>query len=153
MKKLCLENNHTGLTANDILVLKMDMLEIDRHEDHFTNVLKHFGQLDVLVNNAGRSQRANWESIDFQVDHDMFDLDVFSIVNLSRIYVRHIEKTPMKKGHLAVTSSVAGILPVPFSSSYVGAKFAINVFIYREFPFKLFLNQKKNHIFRDIMEV
>lgn len=127
MKKLCLQNNHTGLTENDILVLKMDMLEIDRHNEHFTYVLKHFnGQLDVLVNNAGRSQRANWETIDFQVDHDMFDLDVFSIVNLSRIYVRHIENTN-KKGHLVVTSSVARIQPVPFSSSYVGAKFAINV--------------------------
>lgn len=126
VKKECLENNHTGLTAKNIFVLKMDMLETDRHEEQFAKVLKYFGQLDVLVNNAGRSQRANWDAIELKVDQEMFDLDVFSVVNLSRIYVSHIEKTT-KKGHLVVTSSGAGLGPVPFSASYVGAKYAINV--------------------------
>ena len=31
-------------------------------------------QLDIMVHNAGRSQRARWEFTDLQVDKDMFDL-------------------------------------------------------------------------------
>lgn len=64
--------------------MQMDMLEIDRHEEYFQRVVKHFGTFDILVNNAGRSQRAAWQDIDLTVDRALFDLDVFSAVNLSR---------------------------------------------------------------------
>jgi short-subunit dehydrogenase len=37
-----------------------------------------------MIHNAGRSQRARWEHTDIQVDKDLFDLNVFSIINLSR---------------------------------------------------------------------
>lgn len=127
VKEECLVQSSSLLKPNDILVLKMDMLEIDKHKEHFEKVLTHFdGQLDILVNNAGRSQRAKWEEIDVQIDRDLFELDVFSILNLSRIFVRHIEKYS-RKGHLAVVSSLAGVIIAPNSASYVGAKFAINV--------------------------
>lgn len=124
VKSECLSGS--SLQPADIFVLKMDMLQIDRHQEYFDRVIKHFGQIDVLVNNAGRSQRALWQNIDLQVDRDLFDLDVFSIVNLSRIYIRHVEKYSLK-GHIAVTSSTAGLIGVPNSCSYVGAKHAIHV--------------------------
>lgn len=116
----------SSLKPADILVLKMDMLQTDKHEDYFDQVIKHFGQVDVLVNNAGRSQRALWQNIELQVDRELFDLDVFSIVNLTRVYVRYVEKNKLE-GHVAVTSSTAGLLGVPNSCSYVGAKHAIHV--------------------------
>ena len=82
-------------------------------------------QLDILVNNAGRSQRADWEDIEIGVDRDMFDLNVFGVVALSRIVVRYFQKK--KEGHIVVTSSLAGVRAVPFSGSYTGAKHAIHV--------------------------
>lgn len=124
VKLECLQGS--PLKPADILVLKMDMLQTDKHEEYFERVVKHFGRIDVLVNNAGRSQRALWQDIDLQVDRDLFDLDVFSVVNLSRIYVRHVEKHSLE-GHIAVTSSTAGLIGVPNSGSYVGAKHAIHV--------------------------
>jgi dehydrogenase/reductase SDR family protein 7 len=82
-------------------------------------------QLDILVNNAGRSQRANWEDIEIGVDREMFDLNVFGVVALSRIVVRYFQKK--KEGHIVVTSSLAGVKAAPFSGSYTGAKHAIHV--------------------------
>jgi short-subunit dehydrogenase len=82
-------------------------------------------QLDVLVNNAGRSQRANWEDIDLDVDKEMFDLNVFSVLSLSRIAVQYFTKK--NEGHIVVTSSVTGLAPIPYSASYTGAKHAIHV--------------------------
>lgn len=116
----------SSLKPADIFVLKMDMLQTDKHEEYFGQVIKHFGQVDVLVNNAGRSQRALWQNIELKVDRELFDLDVFSIVNLSRVYIRYVEKHSLV-GHIAVTSSTAGLLGVPNSCSYVGAKHAIHV--------------------------
>ena len=82
-------------------------------------------QLDILVNNAGRSQRALWEKIDLKVDKEVFDLNVFSIISLSRVVLKYfLEKG---RGHFAVTSSTAGIIGVPFSASYTGSKHALHV--------------------------
>ena len=44
-----------------------------------------FFQINVMLHNAGRSQRARWEHTDIQVDRDLFDLNVFSIISLSRL--------------------------------------------------------------------
>lgn len=111
------------LQPNDILVLKMDMLDLDSHQKHFDKVIKHFGQIDVLVNNAGRSQRAQFRDIHIAVDRDVFELDVFSVINLSRIYVRQCDG----RGHIAITSSSVGLISVPNSASYTAAKHAIHV--------------------------
>lgn len=111
------------LQANDILVLPMDMLNIDAHQEYFDKVIKHFGEIDVLVNNAGRSQRALFKDIELAVDREIFELDVFSVVNLSRIYVRHFKG----HGHIALTSSSVGLISAPNSSSYTAAKHALHV--------------------------
>lgn len=124
VKLECLQGS--SLKPDDIYVLKMDMLETDKHEEYFHKVINYFGQVDVLINNAGRSQRALWQNVELVVDRDLFDLDVFSVVNLSRIYVRHVEKHSLE-GHIAVTSSTAGLVGVPNSCSYVGAKHALHV--------------------------
>lgn len=125
VKELCLSKSQS-LKPDDILVLPMDMLENDKHESLLNKVIDHFGQLDVLVNNAGRSQRAQFKDIALEVDREIFELDVFSVVNLSRVYVRHVEKTATT-GHIAITSSSVGLTTVPNSASYTAAKHALHV--------------------------
>lgn len=129
VRKDCLEQSAGLLSPNDVLVLPMDMLELATHQQRFDQVLQHFGSIDVLVNNAGRSQRASWEDIVVQVDRDLFELDVFSVMHLSRIVVRHFVKQTGGRGHLAVTSSMAGMCPVPFSATYCAAKHALNAYM------------------------
>lgn len=51
--------------------------------------LSSFCQLDVLVCNSGRSQRAKWVNIEPEVDKALFDVNVFSLVSLARIAVRY----------------------------------------------------------------
>ncbi|XP_026476930.1 dehydrogenase/reductase SDR family member 7-like [Ctenocephalides felis] len=121
VKKKCIEQ---GAKKEDILVLPMDMLEISSHQTKMDTVLKEFGKLDILVNNAGRSQRASWEETDIEVDRQLFELNVFSVVALSRVAVRYFKT--VSKGHIAITSSTAGLIPVPFSGSYTGSKHALH---------------------------
>lgn len=113
------------LKDNDILVITMDMLDFDSHKKHFDHVVRYFGTVDVLVNNAGRSQRALWEEIDVKVDQELFNLNVFSTLNLSRVALKHFNAKG--SGQIAVTSSVAGFIPAPFSATYIGSKHAIHV--------------------------
>ena len=65
-------------------------------------------QIDILVNNAGRSQRARWVDTDLEVDRQMLDLNVISVLSLTKLVLPHmLEK---KQGHIVCMSSVAGKL-------------------------------------------
>ncbi|XP_066961868.1 dehydrogenase/reductase SDR family member 7 isoform X1 [Macrobrachium rosenbergii] len=121
VKQRCLETG--GVTSDDVLLLPLDMVEYDQHQPAFDAVLKHFGELDILVSNAGRSQRGRWEMIDVAVDRELFELNVFSLIALSRIATRYFLKRG--NGHHVVTSSTAGKLGAPLSASYTGSKHAL----------------------------
>lgn len=82
-------------------------------------------QLDVLISNAGRSQRAAWPQTELAVDKDLFELNVFSLLNLNRIVVRHFLEVG-RGGQLAIMSSIAAKMGVYHSGSYSGSKFALH---------------------------
>jgi len=58
------------------------------------------------VNNAGRSQRAAWEHTDLQVDRDMLELNVLSVLSLTKRVLPHM--LDRGQGHIVNMSSVAG---------------------------------------------
>lgn len=68
-------------------------------------------KLDILINNAGRSQRASFLEIDLQVDKDLFDVNVFGLINLTRIVLKYFLESNID-GQIGVTSSTAGLLGV-----------------------------------------
>ncbi|KAF5301243.1 hypothetical protein FQR65_LT00943 [Abscondita terminalis] len=124
VKAQCIAVSKGLLTANDVLVLEMDMLDMNSHKRNFEIALAHFGVIDILFNNAGRSQRALWEYIDVEVDKEMFELNVFSLINLTRIAIKYFNTRG--RGHVAATSSLAGFVSAPHSASYTGAKHALH---------------------------
>lgn len=125
-KQECLSISGGALKSDDILVMPLDMLKFAYHQEALNRVISHFSRLDVLVNNAGRSQRAEWTKIDINVDRELFELDVFSIIHLSRLVVSYYEQHN-SLGQVAITSSTAGMIGAPNSGSYTGAKHALHV--------------------------
>jgi len=90
IKQKCLEaGRFQGLTENDVLLVPMDLTKFDTHQKCVDKVLEHFGKIHVMLHNAGKSQRARWEHTAIDVDKDVFDLNVFSVVNLSRCIMPH----------------------------------------------------------------
>lgn len=82
-------------------------------------------QVDILVNNAGRSQRALFNETQLVVDQEMFDVNVFSTINLSRLVMNHWYEKNVP-GHLVVVSSLAGISGAPNSATYSATKHALH---------------------------
>jgi len=122
VKQACLEIG--GLKDQDVLVLPLDITEVHKHQSSFNKVIQHFKKLDILVNNAGRSQRAVWEQIDLEVDKQMFELNVFATLSLSRIAAKYFLER--NDGHIAVTSSVAALTPLPYSPTYCATKASLH---------------------------
>ncbi|XP_054169111.1 dehydrogenase/reductase SDR family member 7-like [Oppia nitens] len=123
VKQKCI---HCGqLQDTDVLILCFDMKNLSDHQKYFNSVVSHFKKLDILVANAGRSQRALFEDIDIEVDKELFEINVFGLINLSRIVLRYFLQNKIK-GHFMVTSSTAGKLGVPNSASYTASKHALH---------------------------
>lgn len=112
-------------SPDDILVLPFDISDFDCHRKQFDCVISHFGHLDMLINNAGRSQRALFKDIDLAVDKKLFDINVFAVISLTRIVINYWLDKKIK-GHLAVTSSTLGKIGLSNSSSYAGSKHALH---------------------------
>lgn len=108
------------------LVLPFDITKVDEHTGHVDQVLRRFGQVDLLINNAGVSQRSLVKDTALHVDRLLFETDYFGPVALVKAVLPHM--LTRGRGHLAVVSSVAGLVATPMRSSYSAAKAAIIAF-------------------------
>jgi len=122
VKNFCIAKGQ--MSESDVLILQLDVVQYDAHKTAVDKVLEHFGQIDVLVNNAGKSQRAGWLDVSLAVDRELFEVNVLGQVSLTQEVLPHM--ISRKSGHIAVMSSLAGKTGTPMSRSYTGTKHALN---------------------------
>jgi len=81
------------------------------------------GHIDLLINNAGVSQRSLALDTHFDVYRQLMEVDYLAPVALTQKLLPLM--VARRSGHLAVVSSVAGKVGVPLRSGYCGAKHAV----------------------------
>lgn len=126
VKNKCLEVN-LSLTDEDILVLPFDIVDLDCHQKRYEQVTQHFGYLDILINNAGRAAVSQFDETETEVDRAVFEVNVFAPINLTRVVVRDWYNN-QRKGHIVVTSSIAGKQSAPMNSTYCATKHSLHGF-------------------------
>ncbi|WP_303290462.1 SDR family oxidoreductase [Marinobacter sp. SS5-14b] len=112
-----------GLPEDHILVLPLDVTQWDALPGAVQTVLDRFGAVDLLVNNAGVSQRSLCKDTELAVYQKLMDVDVMGQIALTKAVLPHMLNRG--SGHLAVTASVAGKVGVPQRSGYCAAKHAV----------------------------
>lgn len=80
------------------------------------------GGIDLLINNAGVSQRSLAVDTDFDVYRRLMEIDYFAPLRLTQLVLPGM--MARGRGHLAVVSSVAGKIGTPLRTGYSGAKHA-----------------------------
>lgn len=110
----------------NIKVLPLDIEKHDSLPKRVEKALGFWGHIDLLVNNAGISQRSLIMETDFSVYKRMIDINYLGTVALSKALLPHfIER---RQGHFAVVSSLMGKFSSPYRSGYCGAKHALHGF-------------------------
>jgi len=88
--------------------------------------LEMFGGIDILVLNAGITQRSLARDTDESVYRSLMEVNFFGPAVMTRaILPSMLEK---RSGHIVVISSVAGKFGVPLRSGYSATKFALHGF-------------------------
>ena len=118
VKAACLNPDH-------VAVLPLDLTDFDA-EAAARKANSFFGPVDVLVNNAGISQRGTVLDTSMEVYRRILELDFFACVALTKAVLPGM--VARKHGNIVVISSVVGYVGTPLRSGYAAAKHALHGF-------------------------
>lgn len=88
--------------------------------------LATFGQIDVLINNAGISMRALFAEADVEVIKQVMDINFYGTVYMTKYALASLIAT---KGSIVGVSSIAGYRGLPGRTGYSASKFAMQGFL------------------------
>jgi NAD(P)-dependent dehydrogenase (short-subunit alcohol dehydrogenase family) len=105
------------------LALQLDVAQGNQVDQAIVAAEKHFGRIDVLVNNAGYGYLAAVEEGEELEIRAMFETNFFGLARLIRRVLPGMRARG--QGHVINISSVGGLLGNPGSGYYNGTKFAV----------------------------
>lgn len=108
--------------ADRVHVLPIDLSDADQLEGACQDALAWKGRVDVLVNNAGISQRSLALETELAASRKIMELNFFAPVALCRGIVPSMIAN--KEGRVVIVSSVAGFVGTPLRSTYSASKHA-----------------------------
>jgi len=103
-------------------VLALDLSHPEKAKEKASSALAS-KTVDILINNAGVSQRSLAMETELPVYRPLMEVDYFSVVALNQVVLpQMVERS---SGHIVTVSSVAGKVGTKLRSGYSGAKFAV----------------------------
>lgn len=112
-----------ALAPERTLVLPFETTDYERLPALVEQAWAWQGRIDLLINNAGVSQRSLALDTSFDVYRQLIDIDYLAPVALTQLLLPRLVE--QGSGQLAVVSSVAGKLGAPMRTGYCGAKHAV----------------------------
>jgi dehydrogenase/reductase SDR family member 7B len=113
--------NH--LTAKNSLIVAFDLAVQNDYNTLIDNVLSKVEKIDVLILNAGVSQKSFAEETLESVERNIMQTNFFSNVALTKALLPSLKKTG---GQIAVVSSIIAKFGAPYLSAYAASKAALN---------------------------
>lgn len=112
--------------ASGVDVLPLDLGDPESLQPKADEIVRRIGRIDVLVHNAGVSQRARAMETSLATDRRIFEVNFFGVVALTKAVLPIM--LSRKSGRFVVVTSLTGIVESPLRSTYVASKHALHGF-------------------------
>ena len=112
---------------DNAIYVQADISDKDSGQRLIDETLKQFGQLDILINNAGWTKLIAHHDLDALTDEifqKTFDVNVTGTWMLTKAAMPHLKKSD--DGNVVNITSVAGVRPIGSSMAYSMTKAALN---------------------------
>lgn len=109
-----------------VQVLALDLAAPDTFATKTNEALAYFEQIDVMVHNAGISQRSLAKDTSIDVDRRLMEVNYLGTVALTKALLPHF--LSRKAGQFVVVTSLVGIIGSPLRSGYSASKHALHGF-------------------------
>jgi short-subunit dehydrogenase len=113
----------SGLPPENIFILPLDLEEYQEMPALTQKVIAKFGRIDILINNAGLSQRSAVVDTDLTVDQQIMNVNFLGTIALTKAVLPFMIED--EQGQIISVASVAGEVATPKRSSYAAAKAAV----------------------------
>jgi len=110
----------------NVYIEPLDLAAHDRMPEHVANALRTCGKVDILINNAGLSQRSLIVDTQMSVYKKLIDVNYLGTVALTKALLPHFIKN--NGGHFVTVTSLMGRFGSPLRSGYCGAKHGLHGF-------------------------
>lgn len=120
------KSNCPDSAQKDIHIVVLDLSDLESLDVAAKKALNSHGDIDVLINNGGISQRSLVAETDFEVDKRLIKVNFLAAIKLTKSVLPGM----MQKngGHILITSSMVGKFGTPYRSSYSASKHALHGF-------------------------
>ena len=110
----------------------LDVRELDVQGDASVcqcvrEVLAQYGQVDLLVNNAGAGYLGALEQTSDDTIRRMMDVNFFGVWRVTRALLPAMRRAG--HGHIITVTSIGGLVGQPFNDAYCASKFAVEGFM------------------------
>ena len=107
-------------------VLPLDLSNTATFETKTRQAIGAFGAIDILINNAGISQRSLIIDTEIGVYKKLIEINYLGTIALTKAVLPHFKK--QSSGHFVTTSSLMGKFASPLRSGYCASKHALHGF-------------------------
>lgn len=101
-----------------------NLSDYDDIKSQFDDIIKRYGRIDILINNAGSSSSEPFTSYTADSFNKIMDLNINAVFNCTRAVVEHMQAN--HRGNIINTSSMVSKYGQPAGVAYPTSKFALN---------------------------
>jgi len=112
--------------TKDILVDTLDVADKKAMQAYPEKVVKKFGGVNIVINNAGVAVSASVEDTSIEDYEWLMGINWWGVLYGTKFFLPYLQKAD--EAHIANVSSIFGIIGVPTQSAYNAAKFAVRGF-------------------------
>ncbi|MGT2925914.1 SDR family NAD(P)-dependent oxidoreductase [Streptococcus cuniculipharyngis] len=108
---------------SNVTCYALDITDQQAVEIFLAQLLETYGNIDMLINNAGFGQFKSFEAFDEAEIKEMFEVNALASIRFCRLLGQHMAE--QGQGHLVNIASMAGLIATSKSTIYSATKFAL----------------------------